>query len=269
MANSVTQQVAERILELLPKDGTPVLNRVMRVTLAREMGKPLPPDVYFKICDELGRRGKVGRSRGQGGHIFYVPADLQKPPVEQDKTGWTEVRLMEPLRSYLEGPFHKELELPSHCVSIVQDTSRGGPVPGRWARPDFVMITATKFKLLPGAQLDVHSFELKTETGATNLAVYEALAQTRFTHFGHLVWHLPRNSAFKNRLADIERQCNQHGIGLILMRDPMNVEDCEIVLDPVRKETIAADVDDFLEKRLDKKDQSNLRGILNGGRHEG
>ena len=51
-----------------------------------------------------------------------------------------------------------------------------------------------RFKLLPGAQIDVHSFELKTETGATDLAVYEALAQTRFTHFGHLVWHLPKGS---------------------------------------------------------------------------
>ena len=48
-----------------------------------------------------------------------------------------------------------------------------------------------RFKLMPGAQVDVHSFELKTESGCTVQSVHEALAQTRFTHFGHLVWHLP------------------------------------------------------------------------------
>jgi hypothetical protein len=65
MANSAAQQVAERILELLPEDGTPVLNRVMRVMIAREMAKPLSPELYFKICDDLVRQGQIGRSRGQ------------------------------------------------------------------------------------------------------------------------------------------------------------------------------------------------------------
>jgi hypothetical protein len=53
---------------------------------------------------------------------------------------------------------------------------------------------------MPGAQFDVYSFELKAEFGAIDLAVYEALAQTRFTHFGYLVWHLPDSSGhgFRN-----------------------------------------------------------------------
>ena len=52
-----------------------------------------------------------------------------------------------------------------------------GPSIGRWARPDFIVITAMRFKLMPMAQIEVHSFEPRTETGATDLAVYEALAQ--------------------------------------------------------------------------------------------
>ena len=77
---------------------------------------------------------------------------------------------------------------------MVPNASTMGPRRGRWARPDFILVSAMRFNLMPGAQLDVHSFEFKTESGASVLAVHEALAQTRFTHFGHLVWHLPPDS---------------------------------------------------------------------------
>jgi hypothetical protein len=124
---------------------------------------------------------------------------------------------MAPLRRFLEGAFQEGLDLPAGSICIVQDTSAMGPVRGRWARPDYILVSAMRFKLMPGSQIDVHSFELKTESGATDLAVYEALAQTRFTHFGHLVWHLPTNSKAEARLAEIEKQCEEHGIGLIRM----------------------------------------------------
>jgi hypothetical protein len=120
-----------------------------------------------------------------------------------------------------------------------------------------------RFKLLPGAQVDVHSFELKTESGGTVQAVHEALAQTRFTHFGHLVWHLPEGSKAEARLAEIEKQCDEHGIGLIRMRHPSNIEACEILLDPVRKMTLAIVVEGFLESRL----SPDQRKILSRGLH--
>jgi hypothetical protein len=68
-----------------------------------------------------------------------------------------------------------------------------------------------RFKFLPGAQVDVRGFELKTETGGSVLAVHEALAQTRFTHFGHLVWHLPEGSRSETRLAEIADQAANMG----------------------------------------------------------
>ena len=132
----------------------------------------------------------------------------------------------------------------------MEDTSSVGPRRGRWARPDFILVSAMQFNLMPGAQVDVHSFELKTESGANDLAVYEALAQTRFTHFGHLVWHLPDKSKAEARLPEIEQQCEEHGIGLIRMRDPNDIEGCEILLDPQRKATPPAIVEGFLEMRL-------------------
>jgi hypothetical protein len=257
------QEVADRIAALLPSDGTPVLNRVMRVMLARDLAMPVPAELYFKATDQLVERGTVGRSRGQGGQIFCVAgeaADHVDAPAEP----WREAKLMMPLRRYLEGAFCEELGLPEGSICVVKDTSRMGPALGRWARPDFILITAMRFKLMPGAQIDLHSFELKTETGANDLAVYEALAQTRFTHFGHLVWHLPKNSRAENRFSEIEKQCDQHGLGLILMLEPSDLYSYEVILDPVRKATPVTEIDSFLETRLDAKERKKLLAIVNG-----
>jgi hypothetical protein len=50
----VTAEVlAQRILPLLPQDGTPVLNRVMRVMLSRQLEIQIEPDLYFAARDLL------------------------------------------------------------------------------------------------------------------------------------------------------------------------------------------------------------------------
>jgi hypothetical protein len=176
----------------------------------------------------------------------------------------SESDLMPHLGRYLKGAFRKELDMPPHSEWLVKDTSQMGPPRGRWARPDFVLITAMRFRVMPGAQLDVYSFELKAEHGATDLAVYEALAQTRFTHFGYLVWHLPQVSPAEARLPEITSQCAQHGIGLIRIHDPGNDDEFETVLDPARKATPPSAVDGFLERRLTEDDQQLLRSALEG-----
>lgn len=263
--------VAERMERLLPQDGTPVLNRVLQVMLARELESPISPDLYFQASDQLSKEHRIGRLRGQGGQVFLLPktAKLKKPINGAPFDLRREAELMAPLGRYLTGAFCKGLDLPPDGASIVQDTSTIGPVRGRFARPDFIVVTAMRFRFLPGSQIDVHSFELKAEHGATDESVYEALAQTRFTHFGHLVWHLPENSRCEVRLPDIEKQCGQHGIGLIRMRDPHDHARYDILLDPVRKATPPAIVDGFLESRLADAHRQTLLHALNGGRGEG
>jgi hypothetical protein len=259
--------IAKQMLALLPDDGTPVLNRVMRVMLARRLETGIDQDQYFEARDSLLKSGRIGIQRGQGGQIFLLPAAAapapSSPPARRAE-GWTEAQLMAVLKRYLLGPFTKGLDLPASAACVVEDTSSVGPRRGRWARPDFILVSAMKFDLMPGAQVDVHSFELKTESGANDLAVYEALAQTRFTHFGHLVWHLPEKSESEARLAEIEQQCVQHGVGLIRIYDPENAEACEILVDPVRKTTLPAIVDGFLERRLNKDQRKALVRAING-----
>jgi hypothetical protein len=266
--NPALHIIAQRILALLPTDGAPVLNRVMRVMLSRDLRVPVSAESFFEARDLLFQQGKVGRLRGQGGQLFLVqrlPSTDEEQSSGASPQEWTEAELMGPLRHFLEGPFQEGLDLPKGSTCIVHDTSQVGPALGRWARPDFILVTAMKFKIMPGSQIDVHSFELKTETGATDLAVYEALAQTRFTHFGHLVWHLPKNSKAEARLADIEQQCDEHGIGLIRIFEPSHPDESEILLDPIRKQTLAAAVDGFLESRLTAEHCEHLRRARRGG----
>ena len=144
------------------------------------------------------------------------------------------------------------------------DTSSRGPQRGQWARPDYILVTAMRFKLLPGCQIDVHSFELKTEAGGTVQAVHEALAQTRYTHFGHLVWHLPEGSKAEARLAEIAKHCDEHGIGLIRMRKPAHAESCEILVDPIRKTTSPIAIEGFLESRLLPDQRTSLARVVRG-----
>jgi hypothetical protein len=256
--------VADHILKLLPEDGTPILNRVMRMMLARELQRPIEPDLYFSARNLLLEKHRIGRLRGQGGQLFLVADVNSFEQLTTAKKDWAEQKLMKPLRAYLEGPFRTGLDLPEDGIWIVHDTSSHGPRRGQWARPDYILVTAMRFKLLPGSQIDVHSFELKTEDGGTVQAVHEALAQTRYTHFGHLVWHLPEGCKAEARIAEITKHCAEHGIGLIRMRDPKRLESFEILVDPVRKTTSAMVIEGFLESRLSHEQRTKLARTVTG-----
>jgi hypothetical protein len=238
----------------------------MRMMLSREFQRPIEPDLYFAARNLLLNAHRIGRLRGQGGQLFLETSPV--PPPQTTTTAaeeqWAEHKLMQPLRQYLEGTFRKGLDLPDDAAWFVHDTSSLGPHRGQWARPDYILVTAMRFKLLPGSQVDVHSFELKTEAGGTVQAVHEALAQTRFTHFGHLVWHLPDGSKAEARLAEIAKHCDEHGIGLIRMREPTRFESCEILLDPVRKATLPIAVEGFLESRLSQEQRTKLARAVRG-----
>jgi len=267
MPKATSAILAERILGLLPSDGTPVLNRVMRVMLSRELGETVTEERYAEARSVLLAKGRIGRLRGQGGQIFLdkpgVPCQRSESPEEI--SAWSESKLMTHLGRYLNGPFKKGLDIPKSGACVVEDTSKMGPSRGRWARPDYILVSAMRFEFMPGAQVDVHSFELKAETGATDLAVYEALAQTRFTHFGHLVWHLPERSPAQARLQEITEQCDEHGIGLIrIYDDPNDIENYEVILDPVRKATLPSAVDGFLELRLNQSHRDQIKRAING-----
>jgi hypothetical protein len=260
------EDIAKQMLVLLPEDGTPVLNRVMRVMLARALSADIDEARYGAARQRLFERGRIGLKQGQGGRISLKPSSAVRQTRAEDASGgWSEARLMPCLRRYLDGPIRSELDILRGAKCLTYDTSSVGKTGVQWARPDFTLISVKQFRLLPGIELDVHSFELKAESGgASDLAVYEALAQTRFTNFGYLVWHLPRGSKFEKKLLTIEKQCGQHGIGFIRVREPQQFETWEILAEPARKSTPAAEIDLFLDERLQDAQRRQVRSLLNG-----
>ena len=66
--------VAERLKTLLPPDGTPVLNRVLRVMLSRDLGQPVSDQLYEQARDQLFATGQIGRLRGQGDGLQALSA---------------------------------------------------------------------------------------------------------------------------------------------------------------------------------------------------
>ncbi len=116
----------------------------------------------------------------------------------------------------------------------------------------------------PGQPVDVHSFELKNEAGGSVQAVHEALAQTRFTHFGHLIWHVPPGSKAEAKLPEIEAHCDKHGIGLVVIKDPHDFDTWEVLLDPKQADTDAATIDAFLISRMTEAQRANIRNAVQG-----
>jgi len=72
--------IAKQMLALLPDDGTPVLNRVMRVMLSRALATRVDQDQYFEARDLLLKAGRIGVQRGQGGQVFLLPEAAAPPP---------------------------------------------------------------------------------------------------------------------------------------------------------------------------------------------
>lgn len=259
--------LADHIVALLPEDGTPVVNRIMRAMLAKRLSSRIDPATYFEAVEQLASRNAIGRARGRGGSIFLAsepPTQLVEPPPKSAPPGeWSEARLMAPTERYLEKIFSTSLDLPPGATFVVTDTSTTGPREGQWARPDFILVSVMRFQLVPGSQLDVHSFELKAEAGGSVQAVHEALAQTRFTNFGHLVWHVPVGSKAEAKLPEIETHCKKHGIGLIVIRDPNDIESWETLLDAIPKKTSASTIDAFLTSRLSPAHRDKIvRAVL-------
>lgn len=153
------RSVADRLKKLLPPDGTPVLNRVLRVMLSQELGETITDEMFEQARDRLFAEGLIGRLRGQGGQIFLSKGENgppPSPPPTDKKSKISEPELMPHLRRYLEHAFIQELDIPAHGAFVVKDTSKLGPPLAKWSRPDFTVVSAMRFKVMPGSQLDVY-----------------------------------------------------------------------------------------------------------------
>jgi hypothetical protein len=258
--------IAAALRQILSEATAPIPHQVAMTLVSRQLGELLAPESYFKAIDQLTAEGLVGRARGQGGSIFMLPNVVAVTAEAGDAAAdmWSEPNLMPCLEAYLQKQHWRMLDRPMDSLWLVIDTATMRPGSGKWSHPDFAVVSVTPLQVLATPILDVYSFELKAAAACNLTSVHEALAQTRQTHYGTLVWHLPKESRHEARLPEVEQGCEQHGIGLILIRDPLNSDTWQIRLQPSRKPTPAADIDGFLAARLSEQQKLKLRSKLSG-----
>jgi hypothetical protein len=204
-------------------------------------------EAYFAALNDLSGQALIERKRGQGGQIslavqsIATPEQIGSPPTLH----WDEPRLMPCLEKYLRTMMWRELDLPRGNGEewLVINTSMSGPRKGKWTRPDYTVLSIMAFTVLPWPQLDVYSFELKALPSCNLTSVHEALAQTRMTNYGYLVWHLPHGSSREVEVEEMVEECSRHGIGLILICEPDDPESWAIKLFAHRKNTDLAEIE--------------------------
>jgi hypothetical protein len=141
------------------------------------------------------------------------------------------------------------------------DTSTGAQ-DGQWRRCDYTGIAIAPRAVLGSNEVELYTFELKAEGSGNVVAVHEAEAQTRGSHYGYLVWHIPDRSRTAPRLDAIERECQRTGVGLILFSDPQDLDSFDHRMAAARRPTEAKAIDCFLATRLDGREMETIKARL-------
>jgi len=250
--------LANRLLHILPPDGTQLPNATARTLLGQAIEEPIPGDTYFDVLDLFESRGQIRRGRGRGGVVRRIAvASANQPPPSL-----SENELMPSLQRYLELRFWRRLQLPDDAYWTVIDTSTGGARNGKWRRGDFTGVAIAPRAVLRGTDIELYTIELKAEGSGDIDASHEAQAQTRGSHYGYLVWHLPDRAKHQHRLSMVEQECQRLGIGLIVFSDPQDLDSWERKVLATRQPTYDKDIDDFLKTRLDGHEIRTIKARL-------
>jgi hypothetical protein len=172
----------QRLLELVPEDGTSISNASLRTRLG------LPLDEYQALRDELVGEGAIEPWQGRGGTVRRKRAEIAKPALGKARDAEKEEKEAASKRRSLElqlcPPFFESLRLwakdqgwTDHVVNHSASQGRRN-TGGTWTRPDFVVIGYRKFEDTLGIVRDAGTFEVKTSTCGI-AAVFETAAHSR------------------------------------------------------------------------------------------
>jgi hypothetical protein len=174
--------------------------------------------------------------------------------------------LYRPVHDYLEQRFRDRIKPPFgeiRSISKVIANTTGGAAAGLWSRPDLCLVAFWRYKYGINWHFSLHSFEVKTKVGCDRRAVYEALSHASMVNYTHLVWHNPAWDPSDQQCGDMHERCMSHGVGLITIGNPANVDTFSIRVPARYHETSGDAVDEFLETRLDSEDREQLLEWIN------
>jgi hypothetical protein len=241
-------QWSETILQVLPDSGRPVARCDVEVLCTQALARELDQGAFRKSLAGLSRRRLISSDSRS---LWRVEPDFEERALEEGVEKFlASTDCLSSLR-IVDGTF------------VLQNTTMSGAAgSGRWSRPDFTLATVRRFRYDPRRYLDVFSFELKNRNGATLVAVHEALAHSRLSHYSYLV--CPRSTLRPADTNVIRQACADHAIGLITFELDASDEGSARLTSfrfdvmPQRRSPDPAEIDANLDARLSLENQQRL-----------
>jgi hypothetical protein len=252
------QQVAEfehRFLDAMPSQGS-IGNSALRCKLEWS------EDRYWHIRNRLVQAGIVGQGRGRGGSVRRIIA-ASPPRSSSDKTTVparvTESALYDPIIATIRSrwvPDHKIHDCAIDCTAQQGRRDTGG----KWTRPDITLASYNSYKYVPGKQVELNTFEVKTSDSLDVTAVYEALAHRKAAHYSCLMAYVPycEQSALKTVLNRLCGDAEDHGVGLIVIGDPTNYETWDFEIAPQWNDPDPRNVENFITTQTSESFRDKL-----------
>jgi len=200
---------AQALLDALPADGS------LRSNLRLRSEVDLDDDAYAGAKQELIDAGVVQLGRGRGGRLGRREVEGSKAAEDERPRVGKESELYEPFARWV-GASLSGGGLRFSSVRVTGSPKGRKRSSGKWSRPDVTAVTVANFEYLPGATVEVLSYEIKRAADADKLeSVYEAAAHGRWTHRASLaVETLPGESPVPDAVAD---EAERFGLGLYSM----------------------------------------------------
>ncbi|MGD0205917.1 MAG: hypothetical protein ABSB57_05740 [Dehalococcoidia bacterium] len=248
----------DRLLELVPADGSSVGNKSLREKLGWE------PAHYFQVRDRLVERRVLSIGRGYGGSVYRVravavPKAPEQPAAAPAPQYRTERELYKPVEEALRDGWSKTLRHSNYLVQIT--AAQGRKVTGgMWTRPDITVVSVDMYAYVPGKFLELITYEVKGAGNCGVEGVFEAASHSRFATKTYLLIYTPRGlpPVPTEQLERLQAECTRFGIGLGFFQEPGSYDTYDFVLDPDRRVPDPAEMDRFISQQLSDANKRHI-----------
>jgi hypothetical protein len=256
MAAPMIELSDEKITELKQRLLGAVPPQVSRGNEALRSELGWTEDQYWYIRNQLLQSGDLQKGRGRGGSVRRVVQIAPIGAVSQvaSPTRIAESDLYSPIMATLQSHW-----VPDHQVQdwVAELTAQQGrrDTGGKWTRPDITLASCNTYKFVPGIQVELNTFEVKTHDGLDVTAVYEALAHRRAAHYAYVLAYIPDNERpqFESVIERLGDDASEHGIGLVVIADPADYDTWNFEVEPSRNDPDPADLDSFIRTQCSEE----------------
>lgn len=253
------EELQEQLISAMPPRGS-IGNGALRIKLGWN------EDPYWYIRNKLLQSGHIEERRGRGGNVRLVlpmtsPVRVNEASFASQESRITESALYDPIIATIRSHW-----VPDHNIQdfVIDRTAHQGrrDTGGKWTRPDITLASYNIYRYVPGKQVELNTFEVKTYDGLDVTAVYEALAHRRAAHYSYVLAYVPDSErvALGPLLERLCADADDHGIGFVLMKGPKEYGTWNFEVQPTRHEPDPANVDNFIRTQTSDEFKDKILG---------